>query len=167
MLCSISRSVVLEDKKLKNNQNKISSILVSACLAGVKCCYDGADSYNSQLLEDLKNSELIICCPELLGGLSVPRTPCNIQGGDGNDVLLGKARVIGLDNKYYTEYYVNGAQKAQEIAFQYNVQKAYLKLKSPSCGCGQIYSPDGTYLIEGDGILTALLKQNGIEIFSL
>jgi len=167
LFSSISSSVILEYKKLKNNQSKISSILVSACLAGVKCRYDGADSYNSQLMQELKDSELIICCPELLGGLSVPRTPCNIQGVLGNEVLLGNAKVIGVDNKDYTECYIYGAKKALEIALKHNVQKAFLKQKSPSCGCGQIYSHDGTHLINGDGILAALLKQNGIEIISL
>jgi uncharacterized protein YbbK (DUF523 family) len=145
--------------------NKI--IIISACLAGVKCRYDNKDAYNRILLDELKQNPIIISCPEVLGGLPTPRHACNIHGGDGNDVLKGTAKIIGIDGKDYTNAYIEGARKVLEMALKFQVKKAYLKKNSPSCGSGQIYSEDGTKLICGDGVLSALLKQNQIEIISL
>ncbi len=142
-------------------------ILVSACLAGIKCRYNGSDAHTSELIKELSSSELIICCPELLGGMPIPRPACNIHGGEGQDVVDGNAEVIGIDNKNYTENYRQGALKALKIALSSGVTKAYLKKNSPSCGCGEIYQENGKALKSGDGILTALLKNEGIKVIAI
>jgi len=144
-----------------------NKILVSACLTGVRCRYNSTDAFNKQILEELKNSELVIVCPELLGGEPTPRPACNIDQLDGNAVLAGKAKVIGEDGKDYTKNYVRGAKKALEIALANDVKKAYLKSKSPSCGCGKIFDAKGENLKVGNGIFAALLIENGIEVISL
>ena len=117
---------------MKTNKNKI---LVSACLAGAKCRYNGKDAFNVKILELMQDSEIICVCPELLGGELTPRPACNIVGGDGRDVINGTAKVIGVDGQDYTQSYLNGAQKALKIALENNVKKAYLK-SNPSINSG-------------------------------
>jgi len=156
--------VYLKKQSIMEN-NK--TIIISACLAGVKCRYNSQDAYNDILLDELNQYLIIISCPEVLAGLPTPRNACNIHGGDGNDVLKGTAKIIGMDGKDYTNAYIEGARKVLEIALKFQIKKAYLRKNSPSCGNGQIYSEDGTKLIHGDGVLSALLKQNQIDIISL
>ncbi len=136
-------------------------LLISACLVGVKCRYDG----NSNLVEELKKlhdeGNAIALCPELLGGLTVTRIPCEIQAQDTEE------RVINAHGEDLTLAFQLGAQKSLESAQKHNVKTAILKAKSPSCGCGQIY--DGTFtktLISGDGFTARLLKQHGIQVFT-
>ena len=150
-----------------NFMKQKNKILVSACLAGVKCRYNGTDAFNEKILKELKDSELVIVCPELLGGETTPRPACNIDQLDGHAVLAGKAKIMGIDGKDYTESYVRGAKKALEIALANNVKKAYLKSKSPTCGCGKIFDSKGENLKIGNGIFAALLIENGIEVVSL
>lgn len=144
-----------------------SKILVSACLAGVKCRYNSKDAFNKEILDIMKENEVIILCPELLSGEPVPRPACNIHGGDGFDVISGKANVIGIDGNDYTASYLSGAKKALDIAIKNNVKIAYLKSKSPTCGCGKIFDEKGENLKIGNGIFAALLIQNGIKVISL
>ena len=129
--------------------------LCSACLLGIKCRYDGKSKPNDKVIALLKNEILIPVCPEQLGGLSTPRNPaeqtCN--------------KVITNDGNNITSNFKKGANEVLKIAQLYGVKEAILKQRSPSCGCGQIY--DGTFsktLIEGDGVLTALLKRNGVKV---
>ncbi len=136
-------------------------ILVSACLAGIKCRYNGGDAFSFKIVKFLKNHSIIIVCPELLSGLPIPRTPCQIVGGDGNDVLNHKAKVLGQDGRDYTQEFIHGAKLALAIALKNKIFQAYLKQKSPSCGCGFIYK--GKQLVKGDGVFTALLKRNKIK----
>ena len=82
-------------------------------------------------------------------------------------VISGKAKVVGDDGKDYTENYLKGARKALEIALEHNVKKAYLKSKSPTCGCGKIFDAQGKNLKIGNGIFAALLLDHGIEVISL
>ena len=142
-------------------------ILVSSCLLGKKCRYNGTHALNPELIEKLKGKHIINCCPEIMAGLPAPRPSCNIQGGSGFDVLAGKAKVLGDDGKDYTKQFIEGAKLALKKALDNKVVKAILKKDSPSCGCGKIYSADGSKLINGDGVFTALLKENGIDIESL
>lgn len=138
-------------------------ILISACLTGVCCRYDGGHCRDERLLADLAGSELIPVCPEQLGGLSTPRQPAEITGGSGIDVLAGVAAVQTRTGEDVTSFFINGAQKTLEIAKRAGVERAVLKSKSPSCGCGWIY--DGSFsglIIPGDGVGTALLKKEGI-----
>jgi uncharacterized protein YbbK (DUF523 family) len=139
--------------------------IASACLGGMKCRYDGESRPDERIVE-LHNKGLVqLVCPECLGGLPTPRCPCEISGGDGADVLDGRAQVRAEDGGDRTAEFVHGAKVTLEAAWQCGARCAYLKAKSPSCGCGRIY--DGTFtgtLRSGDGVTTALLKRNGIEV---
>ena len=115
----------------------------------------------------LNKSEIISVCPELLAGEPIPRPACNIHNGTGEDVINGKAKIIGTNGKDYTENYLKGARKALEIALEHNVKKAYLKSKSPTCGCGKIFDEKGKNLKIGNGIFAALLLDHGIKVISL
>ena len=146
---------------------EVMKILVSACLLGVNCRYDGGNSRDENAINRLKTDELIPVCPEEAGGLSTPRPPVEIVGGDGNDVLDGKAKVMTVDGEDKTEEFLKGARHALELAQSQGATRVILKAKSPSCGCGTIY--DGSFsrtLISGDGVTTALLKRHGIEVIT-
>lgn len=142
--------------------------LISACLLGVKCTWDGKDNYRSDRAIELLSSEsLIPVCPEQLGGLKTPRIAQEIQGGTGEDVLDKKCRVLNRNGEDVTREFITGAEEALKIARLFHIKEFIGKSKSPSCGCGQIY--DGTFsrrLIKGDGVTTALLKRNGIRIIT-
>ncbi len=143
-------------------------ILVSACLLGVNCRYDGGNSRNENAINRNQTDELIPVCPEEAGGLPTPRPAVEIVGGDGNDVLDGKAKVMTPDGEDKTDEFLKGAQHALEMAQSQGATSVILKARSPSCGCGKIY--DGSFsgtLIFGDGVTTALLKRHGIEVISM
>lgn len=139
-------------------------VIVSACLMGENCKYNGKNNLRAELL-GLKD-EAILICPEVAGGMETPRLPSEIEPGfSGDDVTIGKARVFASDGKDVTENFLHGSKKILEIAKENGITKAFLKQSSPSCGCGKIY--DGTFTgvkKDGDGVLTALLKKNGIEV---
>ena len=133
-------------------------ILVSACLLGTNCKYSGGNNSNEKVLEYIKDYEVIPVCPEIMGGLSTPRPPSERIG----DKVLNNQ---GID---VTNEYTKGALETLKLAKLFNVKKALLKAKSPSCGNGKIY--DGTFsgtLIDGDGITTKLLKENNIEVITI
>lgn len=139
-------------------------IIVSGCLAGRPCRYDGEARENKNIKKLVEEKKAVIACPECLAGLKIPREPAEIVGGDGYDVLDGKARVMSKDGKDVTEEFIKGAQKFLEYSQMKGAAVVYLKKKSPSCGCGEIY--DGTFsgnLVKGDGVTTALLKRKGIK----
>jgi uncharacterized protein YbbK (DUF523 family) len=146
-----------------------SKILVSACLLGNKVRYDANDVPTISNLLDEWNAEgrLIAFCPEVAGGLSVPRLPAEIQSDDGNAVLDGTAKVLDNQGNDVSENFINGAKKALEAAQSNDVKVAILKSKSPSCGSSFIY--DGTFSSVqkvGQGVTTALFERNGIKVFS-
>lgn len=133
-----------------------SPILVSACLLGTACRYDGKSVPCASLLEQLDGLRLIPVCPEQLGGLPTPRIPCERQG----------QRVVSKTGTDTTQQYQRGAQEALRLAKLFGCKAALLKERSPSCGCGQIY--DGSFsktLVGGDGVTAELLKQHGIAVF--
>lgn len=139
--------------------------LVSACLIGVNCNFEGKNYLNLQLNEEFALRDLFPVCPEVLGGLPVPRVPAEIQGGDGSDVLDGKAKVVNMDGVDVTCQFLKGAYEALRIAQTIGAKEAFLTEKSPSCGCGTIF--DGSFktrFVEGDGVTAALLKRNGIKV---
>jgi uncharacterized protein YbbK (DUF523 family) len=142
--------------------------LISACLLGIKCAWNGKDSYKSDKAIELLNSETLIpVCPEQLGGLKTPRIAQEIQGGTGKDVLDGRCKVLNKDGEDVTEEFITGAEETLKIAKLFHIKEFIGKSKSPSCGCGQIH--DGTFsqkLIDGDGVTIALLKRNGIRVIS-
>ena len=138
-------------------------ILVSACLTGVNCAYDGKNRLDPGIRDMVDKKKAIAVCPEVLGGRGIPRTKTEIKGGGGEDVLGGKAKVFDENGKDVTGEFIKGARKAIEIAKKHNIKEAILKSKSPSCGVGKIY--DGSFsgqLIDGDGVTAALLKRHGI-----
>ena len=132
-------------------------ILVSACLLGENCKYNGKNNFNS-LIAKLTNSFVIIpICPEVLGGLTTPRLPSEIN----NEFVINEA---GVDVTYE---FNKGAKLALQTALKENIKYAILKEKSPSCGVNKIY--DGNFngtLLAGKGITCQLLEQNGIKCFS-
>ncbi len=143
-------------------------VVISACLLGVRCRYDGGDSRNEIAIEQKETSELIPVCPEEAGGLPTPRPPAEIVGGDGDAVLDGKAKVMTADGVDVTEAYLKGAYHALQVTQSSGATHVILKARSPSCGCGDIY--DGTFsgtLTSGDGVTTALLKRHGVTVTSL
>lgn len=136
---------------------KKEKILVSACLLGINCKYDGNNNKNDKVLEYLKDKEVIPICPEIYGGLQTPRTPSEIVGD----------KVMTKEKTDVTKEYLKGAEETLKIAKLFNVKKALLKAKSPSCGNNEIY--DGSFTgikIKGMGITARLLKENGIEILN-
>jgi len=132
------------------------NILISGCLLGLKCRYDGKEKKLPEIEKLIEVYNLIPVCPEQLGGLPTPRIPAE-------RVINKVVNQAGVD---VTKEYQLGAEEALKIAKLYNCKKAILKEKSPSCGCGKIY--DGTFsknLIVGNGVTADLLLKNGIEIF--
>ena len=138
--------------------------IVSACLVGVNCRFDGKNKSSEELIEAFKRGKLIPLCPEQLGGLPTPRAPSKIVDGDGYDVLDGRTRVVNQRSEDVTENFIRGAREVLKIAKILNVKEAILESRSPSCGCGRIYDESSGELIEGDGVLTALLKRKGIRV---
>ncbi len=131
-------------------------ILVSSCLAGLKCRYDGKVVPCGEIVGLIEKGEAVPVCPELLGGLPCPRIPCE-RTADG--------RVVSKDGRDMTEAFTRGAYETLRIARAYGCKRAILKAKSPSCGKGRVY--DGTFsgtLTEGSGVTAELLMQNGVAV---
>lgn len=130
-------------------------ILVSACLVGRPCRYDGKSKPVPELVKLYEEGKAVLVCPECDGGLSTPRVPAERQG----------ERVINKNGEDTTEFYNKGAQHALDLCREYGIKKAVLKSKSPSCGTDKIY--DGSFtgtLTEGAGFTTELLRENGITV---
>lgn len=131
--------------------------IVSACLVGAKCRYDGESNEIAAIKTLVNEGKAVPVCPEQLGGLTTPRTPAEIVEG----------RVMTKEGKDVTEAFELGAKRTLEIARICECKYAILKAKSPSCGCGQIYNGkfEGT-LIKGDGLAAQLLKDQGIQVYT-
>ncbi len=152
----------------KNRSNSlIPPVLVSSCLLGVCCRYDGSGALDRQLIGRLQRdgSPIIPVCPEQLGGLPTPRPPAEIEHGDGHTVLAGEARLIDAHGADVTEAYVRGAREALRIAKLLGCRCAWLKEKSPACGVEKI--KDGDQTRPGMGVAAALLKSAGVEVFGV
>lgn len=142
--------------------------IVRACLVGEKCRYDGGCCTDKELKKMYDEGKLCSVCPECMAGLPTPRSPMEIKGGDGFDVLDGKAKVISKDGDDCTEQFIKGARVTLKKAKEHGCEKAYLKAGSPSCGCSHIY--DGSFtgkMKEGCGVTSAALKKNGIKIIEV
>ena len=132
-------------------------IVVSACLAGESCRYDGGHKRNDVLARLLESGQAIAVCPEVLGGLPVPRSPYEVLEG----------RVVGKGGEDVTREFESGAMQAVEQALEHGCTLAVLQPRSPSCGSGTIY--DGSFqgrLIPGDGVFAAALKRAGIQVMA-
>lgn len=133
----------------------MENILVSACLLGIGCRYDGKHKADPEVLKLKEKYNLIPVCPEIFGGLPTPRVPSERVG----------ERVMMKDGRDVTENYIRGAHEALELCRIFNVKTAILKERSPSCGKGLIY--DGTFsgeLTERDGVTAELLIASGIRV---
>ena len=133
-------------------------IMVSACLLGTNCKYNGGNNYNEKVIEFVKGHEVIPVCPEVAGGLPTPRTPCEIVNGV----------VTNADGESKDKEFRAGAAKCLEMAKEKEIDMAILQSRSPSCGVNQIY--DGTFSgtrIPGSGIFAGLLNENGFKVIDL
>ncbi len=132
-------------------------ILVSACLAGVECRYDGSSFPIPEVVEMVRRGEAIPICPELLAGLPIPRPPAEHRDG----------KIVSKNGQDFTADYLSGAKIGAEIAQLIACKKAILKSRSPSCGSGWIY--DGTFSgvrIQGNGVFAKMLKDNNVIVFT-
>ena len=138
-------------------------IIVSGCLLGIPCKYDGGTNLSKQVKEFLTDRSYVMICPETMAGLSAPRPPAEIVGD----------KVLNREGKDVTEEFHRGAQKAWDLALEKAKEKgeeitlAVLKARSPSCGSNRIY--DGTFagvVTDGDGVFAALLKEKGIRVIT-
>lgn len=130
-------------------------IAVSSCLLGINYKYNGGNNYSEKLEKLLEKHEVIPICPEVLGGLPIPRDPSEIVNGE---VLTDKGKSVDKEFR-------NGAKKALEIVIESGAELVVLQPRSPSCGLGEIY--DGSFtgrLVDGDGVFVKLLKDEGIKV---
>ncbi len=137
-------------------------ILVSACLAGIACRYGGGSCEETAIKAMVQQGQAIPICPELLGGLDVPRPACElVKDADGN------IRAMSKDGRDMTGAFTRGARKTLAVAKALGIKKVIVKSRSPSCGCGLVY--DGTFsgrLVSGNGLTVALLLKNGFKVYT-
>ncbi|CAL9412232.1 DUF523 domain-containing protein [Streptomyces sp. enrichment culture] len=143
----------------------METVLVSACLSGVPCRFDGRHKASPEIEVSVAGRETVSFCPETAGGLPTPRRPAELVGGDGHAVLDGVARVVDDMGRDVTAEFVAGARLALAAARRGGCREALLMPRSPSCGRGTVY--DGSFtgrLTAGDGVTAALLERNGITV---
>jgi len=139
-------------------------LIVSACLLGINCRFDGSHRLNIPLRKKAQKEGCIPICPEQLGGLPTPRKSVFICGGSGYEVLDGKCRVVDLESNDLTNQLLRGAIESLNIAKLFGIKKAILKEKSPSCGVNLTTS--NQQVIPGSGVTAALFTREGIEVIS-
>lgn len=145
-------------------------VLVSACLLGQPVRYDGRASGHPDLLQRWQaEGRVVPLCPEVAGGLPTPRPPAEIPGGQGGEVLDGAAQVLTVNGEDVSAAFLAGAQQALALALvrRHGIRVAVLKAGSPSCGNRLTY--DGTFAgvkVPGQGVTTALLRREGVLVFS-
>ena len=138
--------------------------VISACLLGIPCRYNGAGKPDKKAIELFLKGKAVPLCPEIIGGLKTPRPACEIVGGAGIDVLNGKADIKDQKGKKYNQQFIKGAEKSLEITKKLGIKKALLKSGSPSCGAVYIYSGDFSgKKKKGKGVFAALLTKNKIH----
>ena len=136
--------------------NKKENILISSCLLGLFCRYDGKPVHFPHITALMDRFHLIPICPETMGGMGTPRNPCERMGN----------KVFDSSGKDVTSYLEAGASEALKLARLYDCKYAILKDRSPSCGYGKVY--DGSFrnkLIVGNGVTADLLAENGLTVF--
>jgi uncharacterized protein YbbK (DUF523 family) len=138
--------------------------IISACLLGVACRYDGSHCLHPRAEELARTGGLLPLCPEQLGGLPTPRPAAEIHGGTGAEVLDGMARVIDREGRDVTDAFLRGAREVAGLCARLDVTEALLKARSPSCGVGWIRRAGD--LIPGEGVTAALLKRRGVCVLA-
>jgi len=138
-----------------------SPVMVSACLFGIRCRYDGSHSLCRDLVKALRSHHVIPFCPEQLGGLSTPRPPADMTGGDGRDVLSGTAMLINIEGRDVTAAFKKGAKESLRLARSTGSSIAIMKDKSPSCG---LQTP---LKGRGIGVTAALFESEGIRMIEM
>ena len=131
--------------------------IISACLAGIPCRYDGNSNAIPALVRLAASGQALPLCPEVLAGLSIPRPACELCAG----------RVCSREGSDLTALFCHGAEQALALALQQPCRTAILKSRSPSCGFGHIY--DGSFshrLCRADGLWAALLRRAGFQLYS-
>lgn len=131
-------------------------LLISACLLGENCKYNGGNNFTPEVEALRERYELVPVCPEQLGGLPTPRTPAERVGD----------RVVNREGADVTDAFRQGAEKTLELARASGITKAVFQVRSPSCGSGTVY--DGTFsgaLTAGQGVTAELLEKNGVNIY--
>lgn len=143
-------------------------IVVSSCLAGIPCRFDKTAKPNEDVISLVKQGKAKPACPECLAGMKRPSPPSEIFGGDGRDVLLGRASVYNSIGENISNVFIEGAQHFLAFVQKHNAEYVMLKSNSPSCGVTKIY--DGTFsgkLVSGCGVTAALLIEHGIEVVEI
>jgi len=146
----------------------MKKVLVSACLLGEKVRYDGGDCHQGGLLEQWQaEGRVIALCPEVAGGLAIPRPPAEIMNGDSDAVLRGESRIQRESGEDVSHAFVEGAEKALALCVKHNIHLAVLKEGSPSCGVNRVN--DGRFCkhkISGMGVTARLLQRHEITVLS-
>ncbi len=146
----------------------MQKILVSRCLLGHRVRYDGGAHGPFDLLERWqREGRVVALCPEVAGGLSTPRPPAEIPGGQGGQVLDGERPVLTVDGEDVSAAFLDGARQALELVRAQGIRIAVLKARSPSCGNRENY--DGSFSgvkVSGEGVTAALLRREGVQVFS-
>jgi uncharacterized protein YbbK (DUF523 family) len=147
----------------------MGKVLVSACLLGKKVRYDGSAlaTFGAIIEQWIATGRVISICPEVDAGMSIPRAAAEILRGDGDGVWAGTVQVVEDTGVEVTASFIKGAKIALELCEKHKIKVAVLTENSPSCGSSAIY--DGSFTskkIDGVGVTAALLKKNGIEVFS-
>lgn len=140
--------------------------IISACLCGVNCRYDGKNSANERCLKLFREGKAVLVCPEQLGGLPTPRNSVELNAS-AEKVINGEGKAVNTEGEDVTEQFIKGAYETLKIANELGANKAILKEGSPSCGYNRVY--DGTFSgnkVKGKGITAYLLEKEGITVFS-
>ncbi|AXO90523.1 DUF523 domain-containing protein [Pseudomonas sp. K1(2024)] len=149
-------------------RSDLPKVLVSACLLGQPVRYDGRASGHPQVLRRWQaEGRVVPLCPEVAGGLPTPRPAAEIRGGQGGQVLDGQTQVITVSGEDVSAAFLGGAQQALALVRRHAIKVAVLKSGSPSCGNQLTY--DGTFSgvkVPGEGVVAALLRREGVRVFS-
>lgn len=148
----------LFDMTVEKKEGRIMKILVSGCLLGENCKYNGSNNYSEKVAEYIKGHQVVSVCPECLGGLPTPRVPSEIVNGV----------VINREGQNVDAEFRKGAEAALDIAKEEQIDEAILQSRSPSCGIKQIY--DGSFSgkrIDGQGVFAELMQKNGFKLIDV
>ncbi len=149
---------------MKHMKDQDRVFLVSACLLGVACRYNGSSGRNDRVIEFMKDRRFVPVCPESLSGLPFPRPPAEFDHGDGTTVRSGKNKIVMHDGADVTKYFLKGAAECIKMSRLARATDAVLKDRSPSCGVYQVYNSGK--LVRGVGVLTAMLLMEGVAVQS-